>query len=154
MEVILEAAVPLLGGEGAIVKVADGYGNNYLIPRGLAVLATKGNLKQLESKQKLLAKKESLIKTEMEKLAKKLDGKKVVLKAQVGDKGRLYGAVTSKDVVKVVQEQLNTQINKRQLTLAGQIKAVGTYEAKINLHAQVEANLIVEVEAQAKKADE
>lgn len=154
MEVILEAAVPLLGGEGAIVKVADGYGNNYLIPRGLAVLATKGNLKQLESKQKLLAKKESLIKTEMEKLAKKLDGKKVVLKARVGDKGRLYGAVTSKDVVKVVQEQLKTQINKRQLTLAGQIKAVGTYEAKINLHAQVEANLIVEVEEQAKKADE
>ncbi|HEX21704.1 MAG TPA: 50S ribosomal protein L9 [Actinobacteria bacterium] len=67
MEVILEERVPLLGGEGEVVKVADGYANNYLIPRGLAVLATKGNIKQLESKQKLLAKKSALLKAEMKK---------------------------------------------------------------------------------------
>jgi len=154
MEVILESAVPLLGSEGEVVKVADGYANNYLLPRGLAVLATKGNLKQLESKRKLLAKKEALLKAEMEKFAKQLDGKKVALKVQAGDKGRLYGAVTGKDVVKVIHEQLGAEINKHQLKFDGHIKAVGSYEAKIIFYPQVEAKINIEVEAQAKKADE
>ncbi len=154
MEVILEERVPLLGGEGEVVKVADGYANNYLIPRGLAVLATKGNIKQLESKQKLLAKKSALLKAEMKKLAKNIDGKTVVLQMPANEKGRLFGAITSKDIVKVVREELKTEITKHQLKLAEQIKTVGRYEAKISLHGEVEADLIIEVEAKTKKAVE
>lgn len=154
MEVILQQEVPSLGKEGDQVKVASGYANNYLLPRGLAVLATPGNLKQFELKRASLAKKEEAAKVEAEKLAKKIDGKQVKLEAKAGEEGKLYGSVTSKDIVESVASQLKIDLDKKQVDLPVHIKEVGSYQVKVKFHSEVEATLAVDIVATGHKPTE
>lgn len=154
MDVILQQEVPLLGKEGDIVKVASGYANNYLLPRRLAILATSGSLKQLEAKRASLAKKETMARVEAENLAKKIDGKSVVFEVRIGEEGKLYGSITSKDVAEAISVQLKTDVDKRRIELAEHIKEAGTYEVKVRFHPAVVGVLKVDVKAADQKNTE
>lgn len=154
MEVILQKEVPMLGKEGDIVKVAAGYANNYLLPRGLAVRATSGNLKQLEAKRALMAKKEATARAEAEGLAKQVEGKKVRIEVRAGEGGKLYGSVTSKDVAEAVSSQLKIAVDKRQLEMAEHIKEAGAHEIKVRFYPEVEVSLTAEVIAVEQQSKE
>ena len=145
MQVILQAEVPALGREGDVVKVAGGYANNYLIPKGLAIIATPGNLKQLELRRALIAKREAVIRGEAAEQAAKLEGKSVTISAKAGAEGRLYGSVTTKDIAAAIEADLGVAIDKRRIEPAEPIKQAGDVTIKIKLFSDVEASLEIKI---------
>lgn len=149
MEVILTQEVTKLGKPGDRVKVNRGYANNYLIPRGLAVLATPANLKQWEEKKANLAKKEALVKAQKEEIAAQINGKTVLIKAKAGKEDRLFGSITAQDVTKAIKEQLKLDIDKRKLELSEPIKEAGHYNLNVKLHPEVKAVIKLEVQAES-----
>lgn len=154
MEVILQQEVLSLGREGDIINVADGFANNYLIPKGIAVLATPGNLKQLEAKRSSLEKKEAAARVEAEKTAAGVEGKTIKLKVRVGEEGKLFGSVTAKDIAEAVTGQLKVDIDRRQVIIDEPIKEAGSYQIKIKFHFDVDAVVNVEVAAAEQKSPE
>lgn len=145
MKVILNEDIVSLGIEGDVLNVADGYARNYLIPKGLAVRATPGNLKDLEFRRKAIEKKEVARKAEAEVHAKKFEGKKIEILAKVAEEGKLYGSVSISEVTKALEEQLKEAVDKRQIVMHDHIKEVGTYPVLIRLHPEVEATVELEV---------
>lgn len=150
MKIILEKDVNGLGREGAVVEVADGYARNFLLPRKLAVLATKGSLKQLEFKKKILAKKEADRKAEAEKLAASLEGEVVKLTAKAGKGKRLYGSITAREIAQVLNEQKKIKLDKKAVVLESPIKSVGDHSVVVSFHPEVEAKVLVKVQPQEK----
>jgi large subunit ribosomal protein L9 len=144
MKLILKSEVDNLGLAGDVVDVADGYGRNYLLPRGLAMLATPGAMKEAEA----------LIRARKAKEAKTLDGavaSKDALEARtlriavrVDERGGLYGSVTANDVQRVLKER-GHDIPRKRIELKGSIKEIGTYEVPVHVHPQVSALVTVEV---------
>ncbi|MFP4148671.1 MAG: 50S ribosomal protein L9 [Nitriliruptoraceae bacterium] len=144
MKLILKSEVDNLGLPGDIVEVADGYGRNFLLPRGLAMPATAGALKEAEA----------LTRARKAKEAKTLDGAKAskdalesrVLRipARVDERGGLYGSVTANDVQRVLKER-GHDIPRKRIELKGSIKEIGTYEVPVQVHPQVTATVTVEV---------
>ncbi|HHV92995.1 MAG TPA: 50S ribosomal protein L9 [Firmicutes bacterium] len=147
MEVILKQDVKNLGRQGDRVKVAEGYARNFLIPKGLAVEATKSNLKHLQHQQKLEQERAARERTEAEKMKAVLDELNVVIKARCGEGGRLFGSVTSGDIAAAVKEAAGIELDKRKVDLGEPIKAVGNYTIKIKLLPGVVADLKLKVEA-------
>jgi len=146
MKVILNQTVPKVGKEGTVVNVADGYARNYLFPRGLAILAEKNQLKALERRQAKVAEKTADLKASAETLKEQLDGKVVRVEGKVGkDSGKLFGAITSQDVVDLIKSQLNQTIDKKQIALIEPIKRLGVHDVELDLHPQVDAHIKVEV---------
>ena len=148
MIVILKQDVPGTGKAGEVVKVSDGFARNMLIPRGLALEATEGNVRSLEKQQELQRKKAAESKAHAEAQAEDLKSKKVVIKAKAGDGGRLFGAITSKDISEAIKEQLKFDIDKKKIELESPIKSVGTYSVNLKLYPEVKGSLSVEVEAE------
>ena len=148
MIVILKQDVPGTGRAGEVVKVSDGFARNMLIPRGLALEATEGNVRSLEKQQELQRKKAAESKAHAEAQAEELKSKKVVIKAKAGDGGRLFGAITSKDISEAIKEQLKFDIDKKKIELESPIKSVGTYSVNLKLYPEVKGSLSVEVEAE------
>lgn len=149
MKVILRDEVDNLGQNGDVVDVADGYGRNYLLPKGLAVKATPKNLKQL---QKEIQAREEQKKEEQEvarKLALKLGEVTVVVRAKAGEKGRLFGSVTNSEIASRLEEDHGITIDRRKIDLKDPIKEVGFYTINVKLHQDVIAELKVQVEAEA-----
>ncbi|HLV10686.1 MAG TPA: 50S ribosomal protein L9 [Halanaerobiales bacterium] len=144
MEVILKEDVKKLGKRGEVVKVADGYGRNYLIPRGLAEEATTGNVKQLKNKLKAKKRKISVQIAEAKELAEKLEAEKYEISVKAGEKGRLFGSVTTKDIADLV-EKAGYNIDKRKIDLDEHIKSLGVHKVKVKLVEDVEAILNIEV---------
>ncbi|HJP81954.1 MAG TPA: 50S ribosomal protein L9 [Fimbriimonadaceae bacterium] len=146
MKVILNQTVPKVGKEGTVVNVADGYARNYLFPRGLAVLADKNQITALERRQAKVAEKTAGQKSSAESLKELLDGKTVRVEGKVGkDTGKLFGAITSQDVVDLIKSQLGQTIDKKQIALIEPIKRLGVHDVELDLHPQVDAHLKVEV---------
>lgn len=144
MEVILKQDVKGLGKAGEKVKASDGYARNFLFPKGLAVEANAQTLTEYKNSE---ASKQHKIDVDIAnaKAAKeKLDGKTVRLTAKAGQNGRLFGAVTAKDVAKAIAEQLSVSVDKRKLSVAD-IKNFGTYTAEVKLYNGIAAVLTVEV---------
>lgn len=148
VEVILQEEVPALGVEGDVVKVAPGYANNYLIPKGIAVLATPGKLKQLGQKAVGIEKRRDVARSEAQALADRFSGKSVTISAKAGAEGRLYGSVTVKDIAVAIQESFDVEIDRRRIVPADPIKEAGTVPIRIRLQADVEASLNIEVVAE------
>ena len=148
MIVILKQDVQGTGKAGEVVKVSDGFARNMLIPRGLALEATEGNVRSLEKQQELQRKKAAESKAHAEAQAEDLKSKKVVIKAKAGDGGRLFGAITSKDISEAIKEQLKFDIDKKKIELESPIKSVGTYSVNLKLYPEVKGSLSVEVEAE------
>lgn len=145
MRIILNEDIVSLGVEGDIVNVADGYARNYLIPKGLAIIASEGNLKNLEMRRRSIEKKETARVKDAKKEAKKFDGKKIKAIVKVSEEGKLYGSVSVSEIAALIKEQLKEELDKRQIVLHDSIKEVGDYSIVIRLHPQVEATIALEV---------
>ena len=145
MKVILREDIDNLGKSGELVTVKDGYGRNFLLPRGKAVLASAQNMRQLEHEKTVLAARNAKLKGAAEEQAKKLGAVKAVIKRKVGEQDKLYGSVTVLDIAEALAAQ-GQQIDRRLIHLAEPIKAVGNYEVELRLHRDVVAKIKVEVQ--------
>lgn len=147
MKVILKQDVKGLGKKGKICEVSDGYARNYLIPRGLAIEATEGNVQDLAHKQKQEELRRQKEKEEAMKLAAKIETLEVVIKVKVGEKGRLFGSVTNKEIADVLEKEYQLKLDKRKIEIKEPFKSLGEYEATVKLHPEVTANMKIKVEA-------
>lgn len=145
MEVILRAEVPNLGKSGDIVKVRAGFARNYLIPRGLAVVADRRNKRLLEHEQRIAAAKYEREKRASESLAQRLTQMRLVVRVRAGEEGRLFGSVTNLDLERALAEQ-GVTVERRQIRLEEPIKALGEYTVPVHLPAGVVAHVTVVVE--------
>lgn len=145
MKVILTQPVQGLGEAGAIKEVADGYARNFLLPRNLAIPATRGSVKQAEAQAELYSRKANKARSELEKAASAVEGKVVTIRARAGSENRLYGSVTSADVADALQKQYGITLDRRKIELGETIHRLGTYSATADIGSGVTANLTVEV---------
>ena len=145
MKVILAKDVDKLGSKGDVVSVADGYARNYLVPKGMAILASKGALRQAEQMRR--AREEAARKAKEEAAGKvaRLASTPVYISARAGEGGRLFGSVTNGDVARAVQDQLEEAIDKRNVLLEDPIRSLGTFPVEVRLHEEVNALVTVEV---------
>jgi len=140
MEVILRQAVENLGKPGDVVKVSNGFGRNFLLPRGVAFEATPGNLKRIAQEKDRLEAAENERRTEAQTLAARLEQVSLTFSARVGEEGKLFGSVTPADIV----HQLETQgfhIEKRQIDLHEPLKTLGVFRVPVRLHADVKPEI-------------
>jgi large subunit ribosomal protein L9 len=144
MEVILRQYVEHLGRRGEIVKVADGYARNYLLPRRLALPATEGNRKHVERERRIVEAREAEERGQAEALAARLSAVDITLSRRVGDTEQLYGSVTAADVAEHLGGQ-GFEIDRRKLILPEPIKTLGRHEVPLKLHREVTAVLTVKV---------
>ncbi len=144
MEVILREHVEKLGERGEIVKVADGYARNYLLPRKLALLATDGNKRHVERERKIVEQRESDAKGQAEGIAARLNAIDIVIVRRVGDTDQLYGSVTSGDIADFLKAK-GFEIDRRKLILPEPIKAIGEHTVPLKLHREVTVPLKVRV---------
>ncbi len=148
MEIILKQDVENLGYKNDIVTVKDGYGRNFLIPKGMAYLATPSSKKMLAEVVKQSAHKEEKQRQEAEELLSKLNDAKIAIPTKVGENGKIFGSVNAIQLAKALKEQGYT-IDRKMITLQGDaIKAVGTYSATAKLFKDVEATISFEVVAE------
>ena len=145
MKVILTQDIKGQGKKGQLVEVSDGYARNYLMPRGLAQEATKENLNVMHGKQEAEAYKKQMALDDAKELAKKLGELTVEIKAKSGENGKLFGSVTSKEIVEELLGAHHIKIDKKKLVLPDGIKTLGTTEVEIKLHPGVSAKLKVSV---------
>ncbi len=141
MKVILLQEVKGKGVEGDVVDVTDGFANNYLLPQKKAVLATKGNLKQLEQRRHNIAKREAGRIATAEDMKAKLDTVKLAIEARVGDEGQLFGSVTTQMIADALAAQYGIEIDRKSIDLKDAIKTAGEHEATISLHRDVKATI-------------
>lgn len=130
MKVIFSADVRGQGKKGEMKEVSDGYARNYLLPRGLAVAATQDNLNAMKLRDAAKKRQMELEKAAAQENAKKLEGVIVTVKAKAGDKGRLFGSVTSKEIADALAEQHGIEIEKNKIVQTEPIKSFGSYEVK------------------------
>lgn len=143
MKVILLGEIKGKGGEGDIVDVAQGYAENYLFPKKLAVAATKGELKQLEQRRNNIAKREEKRLADTNALKANLDGKQVTVDVKVGDEGILFGSVTAAMVADAVKDQLGVEIDRKRVELGKPIKVAGAHTVAISLYREIRAEVVV-----------
>ena len=146
MQVVLLEDVKSLGKKGEIVKANDGYARNFLLPKKLGVEATPANLAKLKQQKAYEAKVAAQLLAEAQELAKSLEGKSLVMKAKVGQGGRLFGAIASKEIAQEVKKQMGLDLDKKKIVLPEPIKTLGAHEIAVRLHKDVTAKLAVNVE--------
>ena len=147
MKLILTQDVPSLGAPGDVVEVKDGYGRNYLVPRGFAMRATKGAEKQVATIRRARDVREVRDLGHAQEISAQLAGLEVTLPARAGDSGRLFGSVTTADVVAAVSQAGGPALDRRLVTLTAPIKAVGNHTATVKVHPEVEVTVTVTVVA-------
>jgi large subunit ribosomal protein L9 len=148
MKLILTADVPNLGAPGDIVEVKDGYGRNYLLPRSLAIVATRGAEKQVAAIQRAQKARQIRDLGHAKEVAGQLGALSLTIKAKAaGDSGRLFGSVTAADVVEAVRAAGGPALDRRAVEVPGQIKSVGTHQVTVRLHPEVTTELDVAVVA-------
>jgi large subunit ribosomal protein L9 len=145
MELILRSDVSGLGHRGDVVEVADGYGRNYLLPKGLAMKVTAGARQQAEGMAKSRAVQDAAEREAAEGVATQLAGRTITIAMRAGDEGKLFGSVTAADVVDAVVAQAAIEIDRGDLVLEENIKELGTHEVVVRPHPDVQIPLIVEV---------
>lgn len=138
MKVILRKNFDQLGSIGDIVTVKDGYARNFLIPRNIAYVATKGNMKALEEEKKTFAKVQLKELQDAQKLASELNNVSVTISVKVGEEDKLFGSVTSQMIAEALKEK-GYDIDKRKIEIAEPIKALGIYDVSVKLHSQASA---------------
>lgn len=149
MQVILQEDIAALGKAGEVVTVKPGFARNFLLPKKKAVLADAGNLKALEHHRKVASAKQAKLTAEAQKKAATLQGVQVTIEAEVGEEGKLFGSVTSSDIVAKLKE-LGHTVEKVQVLLREHLKQVGTHTVEIRLLPEVIAKITVNVVARAK----
>ncbi len=147
VQVVLTEDLPNVGNSGELVRVKPGFARNFLIPRGLAALATKHNVKRIEHEKRIAQKRALKLRGEAEQLAAQLSKVKVTIEAQAGEEEKLYGSITSRDVEEALIEQ-GVEIDRRKLQMEP-IKELGTAEVIIKIAAGIDATIKVEVVAKS-----
>ena len=147
MKLILTQEVAGLGGPGDVVEVKDGYGRNYLVPRGAAIRWTRGGEKQVASIRRGREVREIADLGHAKDVKGRLEGLRVTLPVRAGDSGRLFGSVTVSDIVEAVSKAGGPQVDKRRLEIGSPIKTVGAHQVTVRLHPEVTATVSVEVVA-------
>ena len=145
MKVILTQDVKGTGKKGELVEVADGYAQNFLIKRGVAIPANKQAMGEMKSKEAAKQHKIELEKQAANETAQKLEGKTVKLTAKAGANGKLFGSVTSKEIAEAIEAQMGAAVDKKKITLSSEIKAFGTYNIEIKLSQGISAKMFVTV---------
>jgi large subunit ribosomal protein L9 len=148
MEVILREDVADLGSVGDIVKVKPGFARNFLLPRGLAVVADKRNVHVLEHQKRLAADKRERDRRQAETVAQRLSNVRVAIKARAGEEGKLFGSVTNLDIEKALAQQ-GFPVERRRIRLEEPIKSIGEYVVPVHLGVGVNSQVTVVVEAEA-----
>ncbi|MFW6381310.1 MAG: 50S ribosomal protein L9 [Bacillota bacterium] len=144
MKVILREDVEKLGKKGEIEEVADGYARNYLLPRGLAVEATRGRIKQINQQQKQQEQQEQEKIEEAREMAANIEDNKYTFPVKAGEKGRLFGSVTTKDIAGKLHDY-GFEIDKRDIELEDNIKELGVHKVPVKIYDEVKAEIRVEV---------
>lgn len=146
MEVLLTKKVDNLGESGEVVSVADGYARNFLLPRGLAVPATPGAIKQAELERAAEARRHAAELDEAKALAQVLDGMSISFEARAGETDRLYGSITKTQIAEALEAKAHREVDRRKIVLDEPIKDLGTHAVTIHLAPEAEAKITVVVE--------
>ncbi len=144
MRVILRTDIEKLGNLGDVVEVRPGYARNYLIPKGLAMLATEGNIKRFENERRKLEEKLNAERFRAKELAEKLESLKLTIPVRVGEGDKLYGSVTSSNISQILKEE-GFDIDRKKIGLEKAIRSLGEYEIPVKLYPGVVATLKVAV---------
>jgi len=148
MEVILKEDVPKLGSRGDVIKVAEGFGRNYLLPRKLAIEASAGNKKVIEQMKAAAVRRSAKEKAQAEELAKQFDGLSVSFSRKSGEHDQLFGSVTSGDVAEALTKK-GFDLDRRKIQLHEPLKTLGEFTVPIKLHRDVTTHLKVVIEKEA-----
>src|SRR5690242_4134555 len=148
MEVILKEDVEKLGHRGEIVKVAEGYGRNYLLPRKLAIEATKANKAVIEQMKAAAVRRSAKEKSEAETLAKQFEGLSVAFQRRSGENDQLFGSVTSSDIAEALEKK-SFHIDRRKIQLHEPLKSLGEFDVPVRLHKDVTTHVKVVIEKEA-----
>ena len=146
MKIILRQDVPKLGDKGTVQTVADGYARNYLIPQGLAVVATAGELKTLAENQKVADRKIARQEAELQSLADRIAGKTLTFEARSGEGGRLYGSITNADIAEKLGEIVGAEIDRRKIVLDESIRTTGEHTVTVHLVGKLRPEITVVVQ--------
>jgi large subunit ribosomal protein L9 len=153
MKVLFKKDVAEVAKAGQVKDVADGYARNFLIPRGLAIVATSAALKQVAEVQATAARHAAEEERDAQALKARLEAQPVVIEAKAGAQGRLYGSVTTADVATAIQKQVGTTVDRRDLEIADPVRQVGSYQVSARLHRAVTASVTIEVRAIGSSGD-
>lgn len=145
MQVILTEDIKGVGKKGDLINASEGHARNYLLPRGLAVEATKGNINAKQKKDEKAEAERKQIQQEAQDLADSIKDKEIIIHVKLGNNGKLFGAVTNKEVHDELKKQLGVDIDKKKITLKSSVKNLGTFEATIKLHPKVSTEVTVKV---------
>ena len=148
MEVILKEDVPKLGHRGDVIKVAEGYGRNYLLPRKLAIEATHANKAVIEQMKQAAVRRAAVEKSDAETLSKQLDGVSVSFQRKSGEKDQLFGSVTAGDIAEAL-ERKGFNIDRRKIQLHDPLKNLGEFDVPVRLHRDVTSRVKVIIEKEA-----
>ena len=145
MKVVLRTEVEALGRRGDVCDVADGYAQNYLIPRGLAMRATRGSTREAEAMRRRRELADAAVVGQAQEMAKRLAGRSIRIVARAGETGRLFGSVNAASLVAAIGEQERVVLDPEMLDLPEALKEVGTYTVRVTPHPEVAAEVTVEV---------
>lgn len=153
MKVLLLRDHEKLGKAGTVKNVADGYARNFLIPRGLAVQATTGTLKQSDTIRKAEERRQAQLYAEAEAVANQIAGTTIKFQALAGETGKLYGSITSHDIAEAIQREKGIEVDKRKIELREPLRMIGTHSVPVRLAAQLVPTLTVVIEPQTAAAE-
>ncbi|MEN9521966.1 MAG: hypothetical protein RL065_343 [Bacteroidota bacterium] len=148
MEVILTQDVDKLGAYNEVVKVRPGYARNFLIPRGLALVANDANKSIIAQKVKQYQAKQAKVMAELQAIAEQLNNAIITVGAKTGTSGKIFGAVTTLQIADAIKKQKGFEVDRKKVTIADEIKMLGTYVATIQLHKEISVSVNVEVVAE------
>jgi len=143
--IILRQDVPKLGNKGDVVEVKPGFARNYLVPKGLAMVATDGAIRQAEAMKRAREAAHVKARAEAESMARQLVATRIRMKAQAGEGGRLFGSITTSDIAEAIGAQTGLQIDRRRIMLEEPIRSTGLHEVLMRPHGDVEFRVSVEV---------
>lgn len=147
MKVVLNQDVKGTGKKGQTVEVSDGYARNFLLRKNLAIEATQQNINNAEAKAKAEKHRQEQLLQQAKEQAGKLEGQQVTLKVKTGETGKLFGAVTNKEIADVLQKQFGYELDKKKIVLAEPIKQAGSYQVELKPYANVSCKITVTVES-------
>jgi large subunit ribosomal protein L9 len=148
VKIVLRDDVENVGRKGDLIEVTDGFARNYLVPRGLAMKATKGVVRQADAMRKSRDAREARDRDAAQALADQLTGRRIALRARAGEGGRLFGSITAADVVDAVREQTGVELDRRKTQLAEPLKELGAIDVPVKLHPDVDVILSIDVVAE------
>ncbi len=154
MKIVMRQDVEKVGDKGTVQTVSDGFARNYLIPKGFAVLATPGELKNVAQAEKVQARKIAKQESELQSLSDKIDGQRLSFTARASEQGRLFGSVTPGDIAERLASQIGEQIDRRKVVLDEPIRSTGEHRVTIHLVGRLRPQVIVSVTAEDVVEDE